>query len=400
MEDLQLINQLHVHMTNRRSDRHDFNILLIHAPLHYLQESTTRINDNDMKQYVTGAEESFDALKLVSGDIPQPGKGEIQIKFHAVSLNYRDLIIAKKTYPLPNAPNTVPASDGAGEVTALGEGVVGFKVGDKVSPNFTQDHFGGNVTKESIRTALGGSLDGCLREYGCFRAISCVKLSDSLSYEEWATLPCAGLTAWNSLTGNADAPLIPGQWVLVEGTGGVSIFGAQIALASGCRVIITSSSDAKLSSAIEKITTGRDSERKRLFGINYVKTPEWGVEALKITKDEGVDHIVEVGGEATLAQAFECIKMGGQIGVIGFVGGAASASIGGGQILGAVLTKNVRIRGILIGSVAQFKDFVTFVQTTGIKPVVDKVFEFEDAKLAYEYQWSQKHLGKVVVKVA
>lgn len=355
-----------------------------------------------MKQYTNGPEESFDALKLDSAaQIPKPSKGEIQIRFHATSLNFRDLIIANKSYPLPTKPDTVPTSDGAGEVTAIGEGVENFKVGDRVSPNFNADHFGGRLDSHSIRTGLGGSVDGCLREYGVYKAISCVKFPKSYSYEEAATLPCAALTAWNGLTGNPDAPLKPGQWVLLEGTGGVSVFGAQIALASGCNVILTSSSDDKLNTAIDKITKSRDpSEKKRLHTINYKKVPEWGAEAVKLSGG-GVDHILEVGGANTFNQALASINLGGHICVIGFIAQSdnSAEATSGAQLLGSILQKGARVNGIVVGSVQQFTELVRFLETTGVRPVIDKVFAFEEAKEAYAYQFSQAHLGKVVVKV-
>lgn len=361
--------------------------------------NSVSVRMSTMKQYVNGKEESFDALKLSSSaPVPKPAKGEVQIRFHAVSLNYRDLIIANKQYPLPTQPDTVPASDGAGEITAVGEGVVDFKVGDKVSPNFNADHFGGRLNSHSIRTGLGGSIDGCLRQYGAYKAISCVRFPKGYSYEEAATLPCAALTAWNGLTGNADAPLKAGQWVLLEGTGGVSVFGAQIALASGCNVIITSSSDDKLSSLVTKITQDRPSERARLHTINYKKISQWGAEAKKITGGRGVDHILEVGGDKTFREALEAIILGGQIAVIGFIA-SEGQGLQGPELLGRILQGNARVRGILVGSVEQFNELVAFLETTGVKPVIDKVFEFDDAKKAYEYQWSQAHLGKVVVKV-
>lgn len=352
-----------------------------------------------MREYRYGSEKSFDALKLnETASIPQPAKGEIQIKFHAVSLNFRDLIIARKSYPLAMNDNVVPASDGAGEVTAVGEGVTTFAIGDRVSPNFNADHFSGNLDAKSAGTGLGGALDGCLREYGCFRALSCVKLPDTLSYEECATLPCAALTAWNGLTGSADSPLKAGQWVLVEGTGGVSVFGAQIALASGCQVILTSSSDEKAASAVSKITAGREHEAARLHTINYAEDAEWGATALALTGDRGVNHILEVGGEKTTGQALKCLTVGGQICVIGFIAQTGS-SLPGAALLGGILGGNVRVRGILVGSVAQFNEMNQFLEAHKIKPVVDRVFRFDQAKEAYEYQWSQKHLGKVVVKI-
>ena len=290
----------------------------------------------------------FDSIKLHKTSIPAPGPGEVQIKFHACSLNYRDLIMSRGEYPLARKPEVVPASDGAGEVTAVGDGVTHFKVGDRVSPNFNQDHIGGHLTEEALTTGLGGAIDGCLRQYGVFRALSCVKLPPSLSYEEAATLPCAALTAWNALYGLAEKALRPGQTVLVQGTGGVSVFGAQFALAAGAKVIITSSSNDKIAT-IKKLLG-----EKNLSTINYTETPEWGKKAKELTDGRGVDHILEVGGEKTLKQSFEALAFGGSIGLIGFLSrGSDAPSMSVGEVCLNALLKNANLRGVLIGSVEQ-----------------------------------------------
>lgn len=342
----------------------------------------------------------FDALVLhKSSVIPQPGRGEVQIKFHACSLNYRDLIISKGDYPMATKENLVPASDGAGEITAVGEGVTQFKIGDRVSPNFNLDHIGGQLTQQAVTSALGGHVDGCLRHYGVFPALSCVKIAQSLSYEEAATLPCAALTAWNALYGLADKKLQPGQTVLVQGTGGVSIFGAQFALAAGAKVILTSSSNEKIALIKKKLG------EKNISTINYREIPEWGKKAKEISDGgRGVDHILEVGGTKTLKQSFEALAFGGSIGLIGFLARNEkdddSSKIGFSDISVLALMKNATVRAILIGSVEQFNDMNRAIDTHQIKPIVDKIFKFQDLKSAYEYQWSQQHVGKVVVKVA
>lgn len=336
----------------------------------------------------------FDSIKLhESSSIPQPGPGEVQIKFHACSLNYRDLIISNGFYPLPMKSGIVPASDGAGVVSAVGEGVTNLQVGDRVSPNFTPDHIGGELTQDALTGALGGGSDGCLRQYGVFRALSCVKIAPSLSFEEAATLPCAALTAWNALYGLPDKALKPGQTVLVQGTGGVSVFGAQFALAAGAKVIVTSSSNEKIASVKKHLS------EKNLWTINYSEIPEWGQKAKELTNGHGVDHILEVGGENTLKQSFEALAFGGTINIIGFLSRGNGSSMTVAEVGMKTLMNNACVRGVLIGSVEQFNAMNAAIETHQIKPIIDRVFEFEDLKKAYDYQWSQQHVGKVVVKV-
>ncbi|CAF0795926.1 unnamed protein product [Adineta steineri] len=295
---------------------------------------------------------------------------------------------------MPTKPDTVPVSDGAGEVTAVGEGVRVLKVGDRVSPNFILDHLGGQLAEESLTSALGGAVDGCLRQYGVYPAVSCVKIPHCLSYEEAATLPCAALTAWNSLYGLADRKLEPGQTVLVQGTGGVALFGAQFAIAAGARVIITSSSNEKIA-AVKKYLG-----EKNVCTINYREIPEWGKKAKELSHGgRGVNHILEVGGEKTLPQSLEALAFGGSIGIIGFVAGTDVSSSTGNGITMQILMKNANVRSVLIGSVEQFNAMNAAIEMHRIKPIVDKVFEFEDFTDAYEYLFSQKHVGKVVVKI-
>jgi NADPH:quinone reductase-like Zn-dependent oxidoreductase len=347
------------------------------------------------QEYRLSSRSGFDSIKLnKSSSIPQPGPGEVQIKFHACSLNYRDLIISKGLYQSSIKSDVVPASDGAGEVTALGEGVTNLKIGDRVTPNFNQNHIEGHLTEAAAASCLGGDLDGCLRQYGVFRAVSCVKIPSSLSYEEAATLPCAALTAWNALYGNSDKTLRSDQTVLVQGTGGVSLFGAQFALAAGAKVIIISSSDNKL------IRAKKHLGQKNLSTINYSQTPQWGKKVKELTGGRGVDHILEVGGEKTLKQSFEALAFGGSINFIGYLSIIGTGpSMSGLEVCIGTLTKNACVRGILIGNVEQFNAMNAAIETHQIKPIIDKVFEFEDLKNAYEYQWAQKHIGKVVIKV-
>ncbi|KII94432.1 hypothetical protein PLICRDRAFT_100032 [Plicaturopsis crispa FD-325 SS-3] len=320
--------------------------------------------------------------------LPKLKATEVLVKIHAVSLNFRDLIIAQGLYPTGGNTNFVPASDGAGEIVALGEDLANagkWAEGDRVCANFALDFVYGDPTEALKNSVLGSAVDGVLAEYRAFPAHSLVKIPDHLSYEEASTLPCAALTAYNALSG--PVPVKGGDTVLVQGTGGVSIFALQFAVASGATVIVTSSSDEKLKAA------------KALGAhhlINYKTTPDWGKEVLKITKGRGVDHVLEVGGPGTIASSIEAVRVGGSIYAIGHLTqGASDVNIP----LYAIM-KAFTLRGILVGSVSQFEAMNRLITANNIRPVVDKVFAFEDAPQAYGYLASQAHVGKVVIKVA
>ncbi|OSD00032.1 NAD-P-binding protein [Trametes coccinea BRFM310] len=337
------------------------------------------------REYRLPKVDGFHNLTLTEAPIPKLKATEVLVKVHAVSLQYRDLIVAKGQYPLGQKENPVPGSDMAGEIIALGDEVKGWKVGERVSSNFAVDHIYGDVTEEIKATGLGAPIDGVLTEYKIVPAHALVRIPEHLSYEEASTLPCAALTAYNALLG--PHPLKGGDTVLVQGTGGVSIFGLQLAVASGATVIATSSSDEKLAIA-KKLGAA--------YTINYKKTPNWDEEVLKITNGRGVDHIVEVGGPGTIMKSVNCIRYGGTISVIGFVAGQADVS----ELPVKVLAKAVIMRGILIGSRAQFEDMNRLIEAVKLRPVIDKVFSFEELRKAYEYMESQQHVGKVVVKVS
>ncbi|KAF9820798.1 hypothetical protein IEO21_01241 [Rhodonia placenta] len=343
------------------------------------------------REYRLPKVDGFHNLTIREASIRPPKSSEVLVKVHAVSLQltdlrqYRDLVVAKGQYPLGQKDNVVPGSDMAGEILAVGDEVKGWSVGDRVCANFAVDHIFGDVTEEIKLTGLGAPIDGVLTEYKLLPAHSLVRVPEHLSYEEASTLPCAAVTAYNALMG--PNPLKGGDYVLVQGTGGVSIFGLQLAVASGATVIATSSSDSKLEIA-------KQLGAKHL--INYKKTPDWGKEVLKITGGRGVDHIIEVGGPGTITQSVQCIRYAGSVHVIGFVAGAGDVS----QLPFQVLGKAVILRGILIGSRTQFEDMNKLIAASGLKPVVDKVFPFEETRAAYEYLDSQKHVGKVVIKVA
>ena len=324
----------------------------------------------------------FENLVPVERDRPQPGLAEVVVKFHAASLNYRDLLFARGTYnPKARFP-VVPLSDGAGEVVATGAEVTRWKVGDRVCPIFMQGWIDGERSPEKARTALGaGDRDGVLREYAAFHESGLVRIPDTLSFEEAATLPCAAVTAWNALVhvGHVRA----GDTVLTLGTGGVSVFAVQIARMHGARVIATSSSDEKLA-------------RARQLGaeetINYETTPDWDKEVLRLTGGIGADHIVEVGGPGTLARSVNAARMGGVVAVIGVL------ASGGGFDPVRILMKSLRLQGIFVGSRQMFDDLNRAIILNRLKPAIDKTFAFAQAREALEYLASGSHFGKIVLK--
>ncbi|KAF8841063.1 NAD(P)-binding protein [Paxillus ammoniavirescens] len=334
-----------------------------------------------IREYRTKADD-YHNLKLHEAPFSKPRPSEVTIRIHAVSLQYRDLLISKGMYS-GQKTDLVPGSDGAGEIVAFGEDVKGWKVGDRVCPSFALDYLHGDVTVEIMQTGLGGNIDGVLREYINVPAHSLVRIPPHLTYEEASTLPCAALTAYNALMG--PVPLKGGDHVLVLGTGGVSIFGAQIALASGAIVIATSSSDEKLQVA------------KKLgvqHVINYKKTPNWEAEVLKITGGRGVDHVIEVGGPNTILKCAQAVRYVGNVHVIGFLSGGDH-----GIPIDATIRKAITFRGILIGSVKQFEDMNRLFIARQIHPLIDRVYPFEQVIDAYSYLESQKHVGKVVIKL-
>ncbi|KAK5659143.1 hypothetical protein OQA88_1233 [Cercophora sp. LCS_1] len=338
---------------------------------------------------VRGSQKGFDELVLQDSGVPEVGENEVLVKMEAASLNYRDLIIPKGMYPFPVDLPVVPGSDGAGEVIATGSKVTQWKKGDKVVTLFNQAHQFGPVTTAASKSGLGGVVDGALRQYGGTRTVfnenGLVPLPKNLNAIEGATLTCAALTSWNALYGLK--PLLPGQTVLVQGTGGVSLFALQFAKAAGAVVIATTSSKDKV-------------ERMKQLGadhvINYVEDPNWGETARKLTTDGvGIDHIIEVGGAGTMTQSLKAVRFEGVISIIGFLGGAEPKD----SIL-EPLNRVCTLRGVYVGSRAQMLDMIAAIEANNIKPVVDgEVFTLETAKKAYEYMWAQKHFGKVGIKI-
>ncbi|OAG40802.1 hypothetical protein AYO21_04879 [Fonsecaea monophora] len=321
--------------------------------------------------------------------VQELGENDCLVQIQAVSLNYRDLIIPKGLYPLPLNIPCVAASDGAGKILAVGSKVTQFGEGDKVVTQFTQAHQYGPVTADMMSTALGGTAHGCLRKYAVFPASGLVHAPSNLTPTEAGTLTCAPLTSWNALFGLQSRALKPGDVVLTQGTGGVSLSALQFAKASGATVIATTSSEEK-AKRLEKL--GAD------IVINYKKDPNWGETAKSLSPGKvGVDHIIEVGGPGSMAQSLKAIKPEGVISVIGFLGGPKAEDE---PSTLAALSAACIIRGILIGSKAQLIEMNRCIDANNIHPVVDeKMFSFKDAHEAYEYQWQQKNFGKVVIQL-
>jgi NADPH:quinone reductase-like Zn-dependent oxidoreductase len=334
-----------------------------------------------MRAYQLQQGTGIDGLVKTELPTPEPGRGQVRVKVAACSLNFRDLAIALGSYRMPVKPNLIPLSDGAGEVAEIGADVTRVKVGDRVAGCFFQRWIAGPMTADTHASALGGGIDGMLAEYVVLEEHGVVKVPTHLSYQEAATLPCAAVTAWHALAEHAR--IVAGQTVLVQGTGGVSIFALQFARLMGARVIVTSSSDQKLA---------RAKELGAAHGVNYKTTPEWD-KAVVAWSGGGVDHVVEVGGPGTLAQSLRAIRMGGKITLIGVLSGAAEIN----PML--IFARRANVQGISVGSMQMFEATNRAIATSGLQPAIDKVFAFDDAPAAYRHLQSARHFGKVVISV-
>lgn len=324
----------------------------------------------------------IDKLALVDREKPVPGVGQALVRMLAASLNYRDYMMVGGVYNPRLKRPMVPLSDGVGVVEEVGSGVTRVKKGDRVAPCFFQKWIEGPPSKEKCSSALGGSIDGVAREYAVFSEDGLVHAPASLTDEEVAALPCAAVTAWHALFGHAGT--VPGDTLLLQGTGGVSIFALQFAKLAGLRTIITSSSDDKLAHARK---LGADET------INYKTTPNWDEAARKLTGGVGVDHIIEVGGSNTLALSMKALRVHGAISVIGVLGGAEAAITPT-----SLLVLSARIQGIFVGSRNMFEQMNIAVEFHKLKPVVDKTFAFAELGEALRYMESQKHFGKICLK--
>lgn len=337
-----------------------------------------------MKKYlITPQLDAPSKLEIHETEKPSPAAGEVLVKIHAASINYRDLLILSGQSASGGSDPVIPLSDGAGEITALGENVTEWQIGDRVCPTFFRDWQDGRFNMSYHKAARGGSCDGVLAEFITAPADSLVRIPEHLDYAEAATLPCAGLTAWHSLMENAH-PVREGDTVLCLGTGGVSIFALQIAKAAGARVLITSSSDEKLARAIE---LGADDT------INYARNSDWEKIVYKKTDRQGVDHVIEVGGPGTLEKSLASVAPGGTISQIGVLTGFDPPQTS----LFPLVTKNARIHGIYVGSRDMFKNFNRFLKKHQIKPVIDQAIPFDQAPEAYETMKNATHFGKIVI---
>jgi NADPH:quinone reductase-like Zn-dependent oxidoreductase len=323
---------------------------------------------------------SLDGLHPADLPRPTPGHGQVLVRIRAVSLNYRDLISTRTARPGMLTP-LIPCSDGAGEIVGLGDGVSRWKSGDRVAGCFFQSWPSGRIARDMIHTDLGGACHGALAEYVLFDAGAVVAIPEHLSYQEASTLPCAAVTAWKALIENGK--LRAGETVLLLGTGGVSIFALQLAKLHGARAIITSSSDQKL-------------ERARQLGadetINYRAVRDWSARVHELTYKLGVDHVIEVGGAGTLEKSLKALRYGGQIHYIGVLTGYE-----GTVNPWAIVAKSAIVHGVYVGSRETFEDLNRCIAQNQLRPVIDRVFPFDQAREAFALMDKGGHFGKIVI---
>ena len=323
----------------------------------------------------------LDKIVIEDRPDPAPNPGEILVRVRASSLNFHDFAVVAGMIPADDG--RIPMSDGSGDVVAVGDGVTRFKVGDRVLSTFFPDWLTGPPGVADFKGVPGDGIDGYAAELVAMPDHAFTRLPDGWSHAEAATLPCAALTAWRAL--QVEARVKPGDWVLTQGTGGVSIFALQLAKANGCRVIATSSSQAKLDKLAD---LGAD------HLINYKETPDWGREAKRLTGGRGVDEVVEIGGPGTLNQSIDACRVGGHISLIGVLTG----------VVGEVATakffqQNLTMAGITVGSRAHQEDMIDAIEANGIKPVISDTFSLHDIAAAFQHQIEQKHFGKIVLEI-
>ncbi|MBH97046.1 MAG: NAD(P)-dependent alcohol dehydrogenase [Rhodospirillaceae bacterium] len=344
--------------------------------LFVISSSISNAHAQNIRQYQLESGPNGSQLVMRNVMRPEPAANEVLVQIHAVSLNRRDLAVLDR-----NPPNgLIPTSDGAGEVVAIGSNVTEFSVGDRVAGTFFANWPGGRRTAQALASGRGGGVDGMLSEMIVSHETGLVLIPEYLSYEEAATLPCAALTAWRALF--TEGNVKKGQHVLLEGTGGVSIFGLQLAAAAGAKPIITSSSDEKLVKARELGAVGT---------VNYRTNTEWQKTVLELTEGAGIDHVLDVVGRETLYRAIETLAFDGHIAVIGQLSGRADV-LPLGQI-----PRGASVTNIAVGSRDDFKAMNEFLTEHELRPVIDRVFSFEEAPAAYEYMNTSAHLGKIVI---
>jgi len=346
-------------------------------------DGSRKIASRDFVAYSIRRGASVEGLSRVTRASVALGPRDVRVRMRAVALNYRDLMVARGDSGVPGL-DIVPASDGAGEVVETGADVTRFRVGDRVIGAFFPDWHEGGPEPAKVARALGGSADGVLAEEVVMDENAWAAMPAHLDFVEAATIPCAAVTAWHALFGLD--PLKPGDSVLLLGTGGVSTWALQLAKAAGLRVVITSSDDAKLDRAA---ALGADAT------INYRRMPEWQDEALRLTGGRGVDRVLDIGGPETLPRSIAAVRSGGTIAVIGRLTGTSGVTIDPAALFGG----SKRLAGVLVGSRAMTEDVVRFVELARIRPVIDKLFDFADARDAYAYLGGAQHFGKVVIRL-
>ncbi|MFT4665303.1 MAG: NADPH:quinone reductase-like Zn-dependent oxidoreductase [Polaribacter sp.] len=323
----------------------------------------------------------LDHLQVSEKETPKPDTGEVLVLWRATSLNYHDYLVAMGLIPVPDG--RIPMSDGAGEIIGLGEGVTEWKMGDKVMSMFFPNWIEGKPSAAKTTAIMGESVDGCMTEMSCYKSTDLTAIPNGYSFAEAATLPCACTTAWRGLfvEGNLQA----GQKVLIEGTGGMSIFALQLAKAAGARVFATTSSAEK---ADRLMAMGAEAV------VNYKEDERWGKTIFKMTGG-GVDHVLDVGGGSTMVNSIEAAAIGGHIASIGILGGGRKGTI----TFPKLFFKHLQITGLAVGSRAMQMDMVNAINVSNMKPVIDQEFAFEELGAAFEYQASGKHFGKIVVTI-
>ena len=326
--------------------------------------------------------DGVDALHLGERERPIPGPGQVRVRMNANSINYRDLITIEGAGARKLPFSIVPNSDGAGVITAVGEGVK-LKEGDRVTSCFFEEWIAGEITAPVMASALGGPRQGVLAEEVILLEDGVIPTPASLTDEEAATLPCAALTAWHALT--LPRPVKAGETVLLLGTGGVSVFAQQFCTMMGARTIVTSSSDDKL----QKMKALGASEV-----INYRTNPEWDAAVLELTRGSGVDRVVEVGGPGTFDRSVNAVRVGGIIGLIGVLTGVSGAINPT-----PIMVKSITVKGIYVGSRTMFADMIRAIEAHNLKPVIDQTFDFKDARSAYHAMRGAGHFGKLVIKM-
>lgn len=333
-------------------------------------------NGPKMRAYQLDRLGSLDGLVLVEQDIPSPGAGEVLVQVRASSLNFRDMIILDGWYPAPVPPGRVPLSDAAGDVVAVGAGVTRFNTGDRVINSFFPNWFGGSFN--AMPEAYVVDRDGWLTEYKVISVEALVSMPEHLTFEEAATLPCAAVTAWSALSG-----VKAGQTVLTQGMGGVSVFAVQLAKAFGARVIATTSSPEK---ALRLRELGADEV------IDYRTSLDWADQVRALTGGRGVDRVVEVGGPDTLARSVKAVAYGGQISLVGVLGGAE-----GSVDFMTMFLSQATFQPIVVGSRRDLEDLCRTMEQHEIRPVIDSVFSFDEAKAGWSHYADRKVTGKVVI---